>query len=162
MYYPCKYQLLKFCIWHVTHFMIHSVKAVINFFQDQTHFKRSQIYEAQKLILSFATVAYCINRKGLYYIGLFNTALHCVLCSSWGVFFPSNLCGKELRSSLSLRSRVFQKNTFLKEKVVHTLTTPYRAYINHTQKIHLARPRVGWVKIYIVKVLHFWPSGGTF
>ena len=31
--------------------------------------------------------------------------------------------------------RVFHKNTFFKEKVVHTLTTPYRAYINHIQKI---------------------------
>ena len=34
-----------------------------------------------------------------------------------------------------LQIRVFHKNTFLKEKVVHTLTTPYRAYINHIQKI---------------------------
>ena len=32
-------------------------------------------------------------------------------------------------------NRVFHKNTFSKEKVVHTLTTPYRAYINHTQNI---------------------------
>ena len=32
-------------------------------------------------------------------------------------------------------SRVFHKNTFSKKKIVHTLTTPYRAYINHTQKI---------------------------
>ena len=35
----------------------------------------------------------------------------------------------------TLYTRVFHKNTFLKEKVVHTLTTPYRAYINHIQKI---------------------------
>ena len=34
-----------------------------------------------------------------------------------------------------MKVRVFHKNTFLKEKVGHTLTTPYRAYINHTQKI---------------------------
>ena len=31
-------------------------------------------------------------------------------------------------SEWALDSRVFHKNTFLKEKVVHTLTTPYRAF----------------------------------
>ena len=35
--------------------------------------------------------------------------------------------------------RVFHKNTFSKEKVDHTLTTPYRAYIDHTQKICFPR-----------------------
>ena len=35
----------------------------------------------------------------------------------------------------SLQIRVFHKNTFPKEKNVHTLTTPYRAYMSHTQKI---------------------------
>ena len=45
--------------------------------------------------------------------------------------------GPEIRTGLleGVSTRVFHKNTFLKEKVVHTLTTPYRAYINHTQKI---------------------------
>ena len=42
-----------------------------------------------------------------------------------------------MKTNMKMRMniRVFHKNTFLKEKVVHTLTTPYRAYINHTQKI---------------------------
>ena len=50
--------------------------------------------------------------------------------------FNKLLC-KLLRTIIngSLLIRVFHKNTLLKEKVVHTLTTPYRAYINHTQKI---------------------------
>ena len=36
---------------------------------------------------------------------------------------------------IAMCTRVFHKNPFIKEKFVHTLTTPYRAYINHTQKI---------------------------
>ena len=34
-----------------------------------------------------------------------------------------------------LGTRVFHKNTFSKVTIAHTLTTPYRAYINHIQKI---------------------------
>ena len=41
-------------------------------------------------------------------------------------------CSKTKRT---VRIRVFHKNTFSKEKIVHTLMTPYRAYINHNQKI---------------------------
>jgi len=36
---------------------------------------------------------------------------------------------------LNLCTRVHHKNTFSKKQIVHTPTTPYRAYINHTQKL---------------------------
>ena len=39
------------------------------------------------------------------------------------------------KGATKVYNRVFHKNTFSKEKIIHTLTTPYRAYINHTQKI---------------------------
>ena len=48
----------------------------------------------------------------------------------------SSLC---YNTAISLHSRVFHKNNISKKIIVHTLTTPYRAYINHTQKIFFSR-----------------------
>ena len=43
--------------------------------------------------------------------------------------------GKNMRMIVMVR--VFHKNTFSKKEIVHTPTTPYRAYINHMQKLFL-------------------------
>ena len=37
--------------------------------------------------------------------------------------------------SMRVSNRVFHENTFSKKEIVHTPTTPYRAYINHIQKL---------------------------
>ena len=49
--------------------------------------------------------------------------------------FSLNIVAPNVYFLYSLNIRVFHKNTFSKEKIAHTITTPYRAYINHTQKI---------------------------
>ena len=41
--------------------------------------------------------------------------------------------GSAANLQIVLYSRVFHKNTFSKKLIVHTPTTPYRAYINHMQ-----------------------------
>ena len=106
--------------------------------------------------------------------------------SSW--FYNNQRAGAGRSGSLYINTalvciRVFHKNTFLKEKVVHTLTTPYRSIYKPYPKDffprtkskrshHLVKnggllqcrfslsllsawPDEGLVKIYIVKVLHF-------
>ena len=53
----------------------------------------------------------------------------------WSLNFKRIALHHDINRKQDLYIRVFHKNTFSKEKVVHTLTAPYRAYINHTQKI---------------------------
>ena len=59
-------------------------------------------------------------------------------CSCYSLLQGDNMYFDEdqgIKRQNPVQFRVFHKNTFSTKKIVHTLTTPYRAYINHTQEI---------------------------
>ena len=53
------------------------------------------------------------------------------------IAFDWSLTANNHKQSENADINVFHKNTFFnkKRKIVHTLTTPYRTYINHIQKL---------------------------